>query len=309
LRISQATEHHHLPAIRTAQTRALKLALGINACYLVVEVVGGVVFGSLALLADAGHMLSDVVGLGVAIAAHGLMGRPASARHTYGLQRTEVLGALANGVILVGVVVWIGIVAIQRLSAPPAVAGGGLLVVATFGLIVNLASAWIVRRERGHSLNMQGAYVHMLFDAIGSVAVIVAGVGVFVWDAYWVDPAASLVIAGIIVWATWGLLREAINVLLEGTPRGMDHAAVEAALSEQPGVESVHHLHLWNLASDVRALSAHVVLEGPLDLHEAQIRGDELKAMLRERFGVEHSTLELECHDCEVVHVADDVSG
>ena len=307
--ISQAIEHQHVPPTRSAQTRALKLALGINACYLVVEIVGGIVFGSLALLADAGHMLSDVVGLGVAIAAHGLMGRPASVRHTYGLQRTEVLGALANGVILVGVVVWIGIEAIQRLSAPPSVAGGGLLVVATFGLVVNLASAWIVRRERGHSLNMQGAYMHMLFDAIGSLAAIVAGVAVFVWDADWVDPLASLVIAGIIVWATWGLLRDAINVLLEGTPRGMDHTAVEMALKEQPGVESVHHLHLWNLASDVRALSAHVVLKGPLDLHEAQNRGDELKEMLSERFGIEHSTLELECHDCEVVHIAEDASG
>ena len=173
--------------------------------------------------------------------------------------------------------------------------------VAAIGLAVNLVGAGIVRRERGHSLNMQGAYMHMLFDAIGSVAAIVAGFAVFVWDADWIDPVASLVIAAIIVWATWGLVRDAINVLLEGTPRGMDHAAVEMALRQQPGVESVHHLHLWNLASDVRALSAHVVLEGPLDLHEAQNRGDELKEMLRGRFGVEHSTLELECHDCEVL--------
>jgi cobalt-zinc-cadmium efflux system protein len=297
--ISHAQDHYHLPTSRSAQKRALRLALGVNACYLVAEIVGGLMFGSLALLADAGHMLSDVFGLGVAIGAHGLVGRPASARHTYGLQRTEVLGALANGVILVGVVVWIGMEAIQRLAAPPAVAGGGLLAVATFGLAVNLSSAWLLRRERGHSLNMQGAYVHMLSDAIGSLAAIAAGVSVFVWDANWVDPAASLVIAGIIVWATWGLLRDSINVLLEATPRGMDHAAVEGALTEQPGVESVHHLHLWNLASDVRALSAHVVLEGPLDLHEAQNRGDGLKEMLSERFGVEHTTLELECHNCE----------
>jgi cobalt-zinc-cadmium efflux system protein len=127
-----------------------------------------------------------------------------------------------------------------------------------------------------------------------------------VWDSNCVDPAASLVLAGIIVWGTWGLLRDSINVLLEATPHGMDHWAVERALTEQPGVESVHHLHHWNLASDVRALSAHVVLEGPLDLHEAQNRGDGLKEMLSERFGLEHTTLEPECHNCESGDAADD---
>jgi cobalt-zinc-cadmium efflux system protein len=308
VKTSHDHSRHHLPAQRAAQKRTLRLALGVNACFLVVEVVGGLAFGSLALLADAGHMLTDVFGLGLALGAHGLMGRPSSAQHTFGLQRTEVLGALANGLILVGVVVWIGIEAIQRLTAPPDVAGGGLLAIATFGLALNLVSAWLLRRDRGHSLNMQGAYVHMLSDAIGSLAAVVAGVSVLVWDANWVDPAASLVIAVIIVWATWGLLRDAINVLLEGTPRGMDHAAVERALSEQPGVESIHHLHLWNLASDVRALSVHVVLEGPLDLHEAQNRGDRLKEMLNVRFSVEHTTLELECHNCEMAHIPDEAT-
>ncbi len=290
---------HDRAAIRGGQRRALVLSLGFNGAFLVAEVVGGLVFRSLALLADAAHMTSDVAGLVIALVAQRLLERPATARHSYGLQRAEVLGAQASAVTLLAAAGWIVYEAIQRLDEPAEVGGGGLLVVAVLGLVVNLGSAALLARARAGSLNMHGAFVHMAVDAAGSVGAIVAGVGVVVWGADWVDPAMSMVIAALVLWSAWGLLRATAHVLLEGAPSGIDPSEVEAAVGTDDAVEAVHHLHLWNLASDVPALSAHVVIRDEVSLHDAQATGDRLKALLDERFGIEHATLELECHACE----------
>lgn len=292
--------HDHLGVAAHHRKRVLWIALALNGTFFFVEVAGGIVFDSLALLADAGHMFSDSGGLVIALIAQSLMERPASGKHTYGLQRAEVLGALANSVVLFGAVGWIGYEGIQRLLDPQEIAGGGLLVVATLGLAVNVISAYYLHGARGESLNMHGAFVHMVADALGSVAVIVAALAVIVWDATWVDPLASMAIAGSILYGSWGLLRDTVHVLMEGTPRGLDAAAVEDAISTHDLVDSVHHVHLWNISSEVPALSAHVVLTGEPTLHEAQLQGDIIKSMLHDRFGIEHATLELECHDCEV---------
>jgi cobalt-zinc-cadmium efflux system protein len=284
---------------RHGQQRALLIAIVINGAYLVVEVAGGVIFNSLALLADAGHMLSDVGALAIALIAHRLMARPATARHTYGLQRAEVVGGFFSAVSLAIVVVWIVVEALGRLRHPEDVAGGGLLAVAGIGLIVNILSAAMLARSKGSSLNMQAAFLHMAADAAGSVAVIVAAMGVIIWGVTWVDPVASILIGALILWAAAKVIKNTLHVLLEGSPRGMDAEEVERSMRQFEGVDGVHHLHLWNLASDVPALSAHVVLEGELDLHDAQQRGDRIKTMLVQRFGIEHATLELECHACE----------
>ena len=298
--MAQAHLHPHSTAtLRDFQRRALQFALVLNGGYLLVEIGGALIFNSLALLADAAHMLSDVVGLGIALAAQRLAMRPATARHTYGFQRAEVLGALANAVVIGAVTTWIVYEAVGRLREPQSVEGGGLLLVAAAGLIVNAWSALVIRRAQGSSLNMRGAFVHMWADALGSIGVIVAATGVLVWDATWLDPAASLAIAAIVIWSAWGLLRATLQVLLEGAPSHLRSEEIENALADESGVESVHHLHLWSLASDVPALSAHVVLGGEPTLHDAQNKGDEIKLMLEERFGISHATLELECHDCE----------
>jgi cobalt-zinc-cadmium efflux system protein len=277
----------------------LLIAIVINGAYLVVEIAGGVIFNSLALLADAGHMLSDVGALAIALIAHRLMARPATARHTYGLQRAEVVGGFFSAVSLTIVVVWIVVEALGRLRHPEDVAGGGLLAVAGIGLIVNVLSAAMLARSKGSSLNMQAAFLHMAADAAGSVAVIVAAMGVIIWGVTWVDPVASILIGALILWAAAKVIKNTLHVLLEGSPRGMDAEEVERSMRQFEGVDGVHHLHLWNLASDVPALSAHVVLEGEVDLHDAQQRGDRIKTMLAQRFGIEHATLELECHACE----------
>jgi cobalt-zinc-cadmium efflux system protein len=296
---TMATAHDDTILGHHARGRALRFALAANLVLLAAEVAGGIAFGSLALLADAGHMLSDVVALAIALLAHRLVRAPASARRTNGFQRAEVLGALANGVTLVAVAIWIFFEAAQRLGDVGDVSGTGVLVVASLGLVVNAGSALLLGRVGGRSLNMRGAWLHMAADAAGSLGAIAAGVAVVVWGASWVDPLVSMLIAVLVLWSSWGLLRATAYVLLEGSPPGMDLAEVERALAGDPAVDAVHHLHLWSLASDVPALSAHVVLAGEVSLHEAQLRGERLKSMLQERFGVGHATLELECHECD----------
>jgi cobalt-zinc-cadmium efflux system protein len=291
----------HSHDVAGMRKRALWLALGFNAAFLVVEVVAAGAFGSLALLADAAHMGSDVAALGIALVAQRLIERPATARHSYGLQRADVLAAQLNGFGLVAVTVWIFYEAVGRLRDPADVAGGGLLVVALLGLAVNVASARVLHRARGHSLNMHGAFAHMAADAGSSFGAVLAGAAVLLWNATWADAAASMLIGVLVLWSAYGLLRDATQVLLEGTPAGIDPDEVTGAISDDADVELVHHVHVWNLASDTPALSGHVVLRGGMSLHDAQQRADQLKAMLAERLGIDHATLELECHPCSPV--------
>jgi len=274
------------------------IALGLNAGFLGAEVVGGLAFGSLALLADAAHMGSDVVGLVVALVAERLSRRPATKVHSFGWRRAEVLGALANALSLLAVVGWVVFEAIRRLPSPQAVEGGPVLLIAMLGLAVNAGSAVILSRVAGRNLNMRGAFLHMAADAAGSVGVIVAALLVIATGAEWADPAVSLLIAGLILWSTWKLLRGVVLVLLEATPPDVDPDAVGETLAADESVDGVHHLHLWSVASDETALSAHLVLAGAPTLHEAQAAGDRIKRVLEDRYNITHSTLELECHPC-----------
>jgi cobalt-zinc-cadmium efflux system protein len=293
------SDHRHDMLLGHRRRRALWLALGANGVLLVVEVAGGLVFGSLALLADAAHLASDVLALGIALGAQSLMERPASVRHTYGLMRVEILGALANGTLLAALALFIGWEAVRRIGAPEDVRGAGVALVGAVGLVVNLASAWLLARTAGSNLNMRGAVAHMSADAAGSLGAAIAGVAVVVWGARWVDPVVSLGIGALVLWSAWTLLRDTVHILLEGAPRDLDARDLEAALRSDPSVEDVHHLHVWNIASETPALSAHVVLVGDTSLHEAQQHGDRLKASLARRYGIRHATLELECHACE----------
>lgn len=275
------------------------MSLALNAVFFIAELAGGVVFHSLALMADAAHMFTDVAALAIALVAIRLTSRPSTPRHTFGLERAEVLGALVNGIALLVASGAIFVEAARRIGSPGDVDGGGVLAVAIVGIVVNLISARVLRRARGTSLNMTGALMHMVTDAIGLAGTCVAAVVVLVSDATWADPAVSLGIAILVLWSGFRLLRDTVHVLLEGTPAGMDRSAVEATLAHAEGVEAIHHLHLWSLASDVPALSAHVVLRGDVSLHDAQQRGDELKRLLAVEHGIVHATLELECHECE----------
>jgi cobalt-zinc-cadmium efflux system protein len=286
--------HHE----RLGQSKALRVALLVNGLYLGVEVVGGIVFDSLALVADGAHMFSDVAALSIALGAQRLIDRPPSARHTYGFQRAEVLAAQANAILLVVAAIWIVVEAAGRISDPPEVSGAGLLSIATIGLLVNLGSAFALWRWRDASLNMRAAFVHLSLDAAGSVGAMAAGSAVFFFGMDRADAFVSIGIAILILWSAFHLMTETTHVLLEGAPRGIDTREVERAIAADHAVEEVHHLHVWNLASDTPALSAHVVVANEERLHEAQLHADRVKQMLRDRFGIEHATLELECHRC-----------
>ncbi len=282
--------------------RALWIALSANGAFLVVQVFAGIAFGSLALLADAVHMVSDVAALAIALVAAHLATAAPSRRHTYGLVRAEVIGAQINTLLLLGAAAWIVYEAVQRLDDPTSVDGAGVVVVAVLGLFVNGGSAWVIARTAGESLNLRGTFWHLAGDALGSLGALVAGLAVVIAGADWVDPVASLFIAVLVGISAVMLLRDVVRVLLEGAPAGLRVEDVEAALQAAPRVETVHDLHVWSLGSETPALSAHVVLSGEPSLHEAQAYGDELRVLLADRFGIGHATLELECHDCVAGH-------
>ncbi len=301
------TSHHHAPGSRAspdARRRALTLALAANAALLVVQVVAAIAFGSLALLADTAHLATDVVALALSLTALLISTRPASARTTYGWARAEVLAALVNAMLLIAASAWIVWEAIDRFSDPHAVDGAGVAVVGALAFVVNAGSAWAVGRVSGENLNLRGAFLHLVSDAIGSLGVIIAGVVVATTGADWADPAISLAITGLVLAATWGLFRDATSVLLERAPRGVDSVVIEDALRAQPDEEEDHHLHVWSLGSESAALSVHVVLVGEPSLHDAQLVGNRLRGLVSTEFGIDHATIELECHDC-----ADPVHG
>jgi len=290
--------HAHPDGGALARRRALLWALGANASFLVVEVVGALAFGSLALLADGVHMLSDVAALGIALVAQTLAERPASPRHTYGLQRAEVIGAQANALLLVGAASWIAVTAAERIGDAPEIDGTGVAVIAALGLAVNVGSALALARAAGRSLNLRGAMWHLASDALGSLGALASGLAAALWDARDVDVYASMLVALLVVVAGLRLLRDATRVLLEAVPAGLDVKEVADAIADMRGVGAIHHVHVWSLGSDTPALSAHLLMDGEPTLHDAQIATDEVKAMLEARFEIAHVTIEVECHDC-----------
>jgi len=274
--------------------RRLTAVLALTISFLVVEVVGGIVSNSLALLADAGHMLTDVAGIGLALFAIRLAARPASKERTFGWYRVEILAAVINAVLLFGVAVFVLFEAWRRLTAPPEVQGGLMLAVAIAGMAANGVSMWLLRDAQSKSLNMRGAYLEVLGDLLGSAAVVVAAVVIVFTGVWQADAIASAAIGLMIVPRTWKLLRDAVDVLLEATPKGVELAEVRRHILESDGVLDVHDLHAWTITSGMNVVSAHVVVEegaNPADVL------DSLSTCLSDDFDVEHSTFQLETHD------------
>jgi cobalt-zinc-cadmium efflux system protein len=277
-----------------AGARRLLVVLGLVVTFLIVEVVGALLTNSLALLADAGHMLTDAVGIGLALLAIWFARRPATPERSFGFYRVEIFAAVANAVILFGVAAYILYEAVQRFAAPPEVVGLPMLGVAIVGLVVNLISMRLLHASAQTSLNMRGAYLEVLGDLLGSVAVIVAGIVILTTGWYPIDPIASVVIAGLILPRTWSLLREAVDVLLQATPRGVDLDEVRDHIRRADGVVDAHDLHAWTLTSGIHVVSAHVVIQSDAD--PARVL-DELCACLADDFDFEHSTIQLETVD------------
>lgn len=283
--------HNHPHDARGATQRRLAYALGLVLLYLAAEVVGGILTGSLALLADAGHMLSDAGALGLSLFATWVARRPPTPQRTYGYYRIEILAALVNGAALLAVSVFIFVEGVKRLSDPPEVLGGAMLAVAVGGLAVNLAGLAILGGDRDASLNVRGAWLHVLTDALGSVGAIVASLLIWLAGWNWADPVASLLIGLLVVYSAWRLVWESVAVLMESAPRGIDVDAVRDTLAGLTGVVEVHDLHVWTITSGLDALSAHVVVRA--DTPTAALL-NHCQKTLHERFGIDHLTIQIE---------------
>jgi cobalt-zinc-cadmium efflux system protein len=282
---SHGHSHAHAPG-----RPAFAAALGITFAYAIIELVGGIWSGSLALTSDAGHMFSDSLALGLAAGAAWLARRPPGLKHSYGLARAEVIGATLNGLLMLAIIVLLVVEAVERLLAPRPVMAVAVMAIAAVGLVLNAGIAFILSRGH-HTLNVRGALVHVVGDLLSSVAALIAGAVVYATDWLLIDPILSIVIAVLILITTVGLLRDTLHVLMEGVPSAVDISEIGATLASLRGVSEVHDLHVWTIGSDRAALSAHLEIDRleawPAILHSAQ-------SVLKQRFGVDHITLQPE---------------
>jgi cobalt-zinc-cadmium efflux system protein len=288
--------HGHAQSAAGRNKRNLAVVFALTTLYLIVEIVGGLWTGSLALLADAGHMLTDVAGAGLALFAIWFAERPATPERTYGYYRFEILAALTNAVVLIGISLYILYEAYQRFMNPPEVESALMLGVAAVGLVVNIISIRILRAGSKESLNMKGAYFEVLSDMLTSIGVIVAGVIMLTTGWYYVDPLISAGIGLFILPRTWLLLRDAVGVLLEGTPSDVNLTAVREGIGKVRGVAAVHDLHVWSLTSGVNALSVHAVL-GDGALHDEVLAA--IQKFVTTEFKIAHATVQVESKGCE----------
>lgn len=284
-------EREQIKTPASQNKRRLTIVFGLTAVYLVAEVIGGIWTHSLALLADAGHMLTDVGGLGLALFAIWFAERPATPERTYGYYRVEILAALTNAIVLIGISLYILYEAYERFRNPPEVASKVMLLIAVIGLVVNIAGLFILRAGSAQSLNLKGAYFEVLSDMLTSIGVIIAGVIMWTTGWYYADPLVSAGIGLFILPRTWILLREAVGVLLEGTPSDINLAALREAMRSIVGVAGVHDLHVWTLTSGVNALSAHVVLADGTS-HDALLKA--IQQRVTADFKIAHVTVQVE---------------
>lgn len=283
--------HAHAPATFGG---AFAIGIALNLGFVAIEAVYGILAGSMALVADAGHNLSDVLGLVIAWIASVLAARPPSARYTYGLKSSSILAALGNAAFLLVALGAILIETVRRLIEPEPVAGGQVMIVAGIGIVINTATALLFMRGRHHDINIRGAYLHMVADAAVSAGVVVAGLLMTLTGAWWIDPVTSLIIVGVIAAGTWGLLKDALKMSLHAVPPGIDERRVRAFLTARPGVEAVHDLHIWPMSTTETALTAHLVMPGgyPGDAFLHQLAHD-----LEHDFAIGHATVQIETLD------------
>lgn len=290
-------KHDHGPgAVDANNERRMGLAALITGSFMLVEVAGGIVAGSLALLADAGHMLTDFASLALAWFGFRLSRRPADWKRTYGFDRFQILVAFANGLALFAIAAWIVYEGIERLTTTPEVSGGIMVVIATLGLAVNLVALWLLQGADRENLNVRGAAIHVLGDLLGSVAALAAGAVILFTGWTPIDPLLSLLVAAIIVRSGWRVVADAGHILLEGAPPGLDTRAIGPDLASNiKGVEEVHHVHVWSITQSRRMVTLHALI---CDTEDSDRIVRDIKARLKERFGLDHATVEIERGAC-----------
>jgi cobalt-zinc-cadmium efflux system protein len=296
-----AHQHSHHTERRTG---SLKLALVLTFIYMLAEAVGGWWTNSLALIADAGHMLTDVAALSLTLGSIWFASRPATAKKTFGYYRLEILAAFINGIALVLLSVWVIYEAAQRWNAPPAVDGLRLTAIAAGGLVINITAAKLLHSDHKHDLNIRGAFLHVIGDLLGSVAAIVAGVLIMTAGWLWADAVCSILISLIIIYGAWRLIMESVNVLLVGTPAHINLNAVERTILETHGVEGVHDLHVWTISSGIDALSAHISHFDAVEHSDLLVA---VRQRLHDQFAIDHLTIQMETmnREAEAVYICE----
>ena len=287
-------DHHHHHHAAPDYNRAFAVGVALNVIFVVIEVVFGVMANSLALITDAGHNLSDVMGLLLAWGANFLAGKQPSLRRTYGYSRATILASMFSGLLLLGAVAFICWEAIQRFFTPSEPVGQTIMIVAGIGVLINGITAWFFVSGKDHDLNIRGAYLHMAADALVSLGVVMSGFVIWKFGLNWFDPLSSLLIAGVIFWSTWGLLRDSLNLAVDAVPRGVDPAEIRRWLSTQPGVEGMHDLHIWPMSTTETALTAHLLMSEPPSNDEFL---HDLASHLQEKFEISHATFQIERGD------------
>jgi cobalt-zinc-cadmium efflux system protein len=287
---------HKLGENRVDNSRRLGIVLALTLVYIIIEIIGSLLANSLALLADAGHMLSDAGALGLSLLALWIAQIPATSSHTYGYYRTEILAALVNGAALIAVTIFIFMEAYQRIGKPPEIEGALMLGIAIGGLLINTLGLWILNPGKSQNLNVRGARLHLAADALGSLGAIFAGVLIWVFGWNWADPIASVLISVLVVYSSWVLLKETVAVLMESAPGHIDVDEVRNVICRIADVRSAHDLHVWTITSGMVALSVHIVVAGD---RPARLVLAELREILHERFGIDHTTIQIESDQYE----------
>lgn len=292
--MSHNHDHHHH---RKAGQKGLFITLILTGLVMLAEFLGGWLSGSLALLSDAGHMLTDVLAIALSLLAMRFALQPSTEKKTYGFYRLEILAALINGITLILLSGYIFYEAWQRFSSPTEIKSGLMIVVAVIGLLANLAGFFILKSSSKHSLNVRGAFLHIIGDLLSSVAVVIGGLLIRFTGFYLIDPILSIIIGLVILKGAYDLVKESVEILLEATPVGIEGREVETALRKIAGVRTVHHLHIWSLSSGIHALSAHVQIEDQMTSQSDELLA-EIQELLEHEFGILHTTIQFECEQC-----------
>jgi len=300
---SHSHHHHHTGELNG---RNLVIATLLNLVITVAEVIGGLISNSLALISDAVHNLGDTIAVFLALVAHRYSKKPSNERKTFGYRRIQILTALLNAVILIVISLYLLYEAYLRILNPEPIKGLIMFLVATIGLLANLAAMFLLRKDSGKSLNIKAAYIHLLSDTLSSVAVILGGILIYFYDWFWIDPIITIVISVYILWETWKILRQTIDILMQASPKGIDLKALKAGVESILLVRNIHHVHIWNLDDMSIHFECHLELEENIDLKSAEKVRTAVAELLRTKYDIDHVTIQLEyewCHDKNIIHL------
>ncbi len=290
--------HNHTHAENVRGKKLLWVTL-LNFSISLVQVAGGIISNSLSLISDAIHNLGDTSAIFIAFLAGKHADKKPDARKTFGYKRTEILAALFNAVVLIAICFFLFVEAYERFRNPQAIKGGIMLSVAVFGLIANLISVLVLQKEKSHNLNIRAAYLHLLGDTLSSVAVIAGGIAILVWQIYWLDPLVTVAVGVYIIYHTWDVVRQTVDILMQATPRHIDIQEIKQSLEALPQVENIHHLHIWQMDDEHIHLEAHLNISQDLSLSKAQTVRHDVETLLKEKFGISHITLQIEYKGCK----------